>query len=80
MFVQVIDGKLPDREGPPPRHRRLAGGRTFTQVVYFTNEDEARKGEQAEVSPADAEAVSEVTRLLEVERYVDLPEPWVFSA
>jgi hypothetical protein len=55
------------------------GDGTFTQVVYFTSEEEARKGEQSEMSAQDAEAMQEAVGSMQVERYVDLREPWFNS-
>ena len=55
------------------------GDGTFIQVVYFSSEEEARQGERAEPSPEDAETMAELNGLMEVERYVDLREPWLAS-
>lgn len=55
------------------------GDGTFTQVVYFTSEAEARRGEQAEPSPDDAEAIAQVVSLMQADRYVDLREPFLRS-
>ena len=46
--------------------------------MYFTNED-ARKGEQIEPSPEDAEAMGRVASLMQVDRYVDLRDPLLRS-
>lgn len=56
----------------------LAPDGRFTQVVYFTSEEEARKGEAAEAPELDermAEAMSSLSDLT----YVDLREPWLTS-
>lgn len=55
------------------------GDGTFTQVVYFTSEDEARRGEQAEMPPEDAEAMQQAVGSMQVDRYVDLRQPWLNS-
>ncbi len=55
------------------------GDGTFTQVVYFTSEEEARKGEKAEMSPEDAEAMQRSVGTMQVERFVDLRDPWLAS-
>jgi hypothetical protein len=55
------------------------GDGTFTQVVYFINEVDARKGEKAEFSPEDAEAMGRVAPLMQVDRYYDLREPLLRS-
>jgi hypothetical protein len=56
------------------------GDGTFTQVVYFSNEADARKGEQAELSPEDAAALQGQVGMLQAERFVDLRDPWLASA
>ena len=55
------------------------GDGRFTQVVYFTSEEEARKGEQAEPSPEDAEAMAKLGGLMQVERFIDLRQPMLTS-
>ena len=59
------------------------GGGRFTQVVYFTSEAEARKGEQerdSQMTPEDTERMNKVMSAVQFERYIDLPEPWLRSA
>lgn len=56
------------------------GDGTFTQVAYFTSEAEARKGEQAEMSPEDAAAVQDDMAAMQMERFIDLRDPWLRSA
>ncbi len=55
------------------------GDGTFTQLVYFTSEAEARKGEQAEPAPEDAQAMAKLDEIIQVDRYIDLREPLLFS-
>jgi hypothetical protein len=55
------------------------GDGTFTQVVYFTSEDDARRGEQAEVPSEDAEAMQQAVGSMQVDRYIDLRDPWFGS-
>lgn len=55
------------------------GDGTFTQVVYFTSEAEAREREKAELSAEDAEAMQRSVGTMQVERFVDLREPWFNS-
>lgn len=50
----------------------------FTQVVYFTSEEEARKGEAAEAPELD-EQMAESMSLLGDVTYVDLRQPWLTS-
>lgn len=52
------------------------GDGTFAQVVYFTSEEEARKGEAA--SSDDAGEMQEL--LKEPPRFLDLKDPWLASA
>ena len=59
------------------------GGGRFTQVVYFTSEAEARKGEQerdSQMSPEDTERMNKMMAAVQFDRYIDLPEPWLHSA
>lgn len=55
------------------------GDGTFTQVVYFRSEEEARQGERSEPSPEDAEAMARLGGLMQVDRYIDLRDPWFAS-
>ena len=54
----------------------------FTQVFYFTSEEEARAGERGEREmPAEAtEELQQVMELVQDVRYYDLREPWLYSA
>ncbi|MGH9265302.1 MAG: hypothetical protein ACRD1D_11485 [Acidimicrobiales bacterium] len=56
------------------------GDGTFAQVAYFTSEAEARKGEQAEMSAEDAAAVQDDMAAMQMERFIDLRDPWLHSA
>jgi hypothetical protein len=59
------------------------GGGRFTQIVYFSSESEARKGEQerdSQMSPEDTERMNKLMSAVQFERYIDLPEPWLRSA
>lgn len=52
----------------------------FTEVAYFVSEDAARDGERKEI-PADmADKFGEWERVMKVERYLDIPDPWLVSA
>jgi hypothetical protein len=51
----------------------------FTQVLYFTSEEEARAGEQGEMPAEAAEVLREAMELIEDLRYYDLREPWLHS-
>ena len=52
----------------------------FTQVVYFTSESEARKGESQEPAEEDRARLDELMGLMSDLRYVDLTNPWLESA
>ena len=52
----------------------------FTEVAYFTSEEEARRGERAEIPPEIASTFEEWQRLMKVERYIDIPDPRLTSA
>lgn len=89
-FVQVIQGRVLDREGFREMQRGLGDsgrddviggivawdGSRFTEFAYFTSEAEARKGEQAEPHTGALEKVWPLTQDLE---YFDLREPWFAS-
>lgn len=52
----------------------------FTELAYFTTESDARIGERREM-PDDAKALmSEWERVMRVERYLDIEEPWLTTA
>jgi hypothetical protein len=55
------------------------GDGTFVQVVYFTSEEEARKAESAEPSPEHRAARERLSELLTFDRFIDLPDPWLYS-
>jgi hypothetical protein len=89
-FVQVIQGRVVDREayrnaasglGDSNRSDVIGGvvawdSSRFTEVVYFTSEGEARKGEQSAPHTAALEKTWPLTQDLE---YFDLREPWFAS-
>jgi hypothetical protein len=51
----------------------------FTQVAYFTSEEEARAGERGELPAETAETLREESDLMRDVRYYDLREPWLHS-
>ena len=56
------------------------GDGTFIQTVYFTSEDEARANESASPSSDQDRADAErLMSLMQVERYIDLPNPMFYS-
>ncbi len=52
----------------------------FTEVAYFGSEQEARAGEQADMSPDMAEMFTEWESVMKVDKYFDIKEPWLTSA
>jgi len=56
------------------------GDDEFAEVAYFTSEAEARKAERAEMPEKMASKFAEWERLMKVERYIDITEPWLVSA
>lgn len=56
------------------------GDGTFIQTVYFTSEGEARANESAAPASDDDRADAErLMSLIEVDRYIDLPNPMLYS-
>jgi hypothetical protein len=55
------------------------GDGSFVQVVYFTSEGEARTGESAQPSPEDQAALERLSSSMEVDRFLDLSDPWLYS-
>jgi hypothetical protein len=52
----------------------------FTELAYFTSEADARKGETGEMTGELAGQFEEWQRVMPVERYLDLREPWLVSS
>jgi len=56
------------------------GDGSFIQTVYFTSEGEARSAEGTEPATDEDRAARErMMSLMKFERYIDLPEPWLYS-
>ena len=52
----------------------------WTMVIYFTSEDEARKGEQKEMPPEAQKMMEEMMSLsVGAPGYLDIKEPWLDS-
>jgi len=50
---------------------------TYTDVVYFTSETQARQGEGQEV-PADVQAMfGDLMAAIAIDEYLDLKDPWL---
>jgi hypothetical protein len=52
----------------------------FTEVAYFTSEAEARQGESREMPSEMASKFAEWEKLMKVERFIDITDPWLVSA
>jgi hypothetical protein len=58
-----------------------AGGGRFIQAVYFSSEAEARAGEKAEpASEEERQAWERMSAAMQPDRFLDLTEPWLYSA
>jgi hypothetical protein len=55
-------------------------GDEFTELAYFTSEAAAREGERKEMPPEAAAAFAEWQDVMKIERYLDLPDPWLMNA
>jgi hypothetical protein len=89
-FVQVIEGRVVDPVRYREEARSLAGTPRddviggviawdwshFTEVVYFTSEEDARRGER---SPPQQVAIEKAWPLTQDLEYFDLRTPWLVS-
>jgi hypothetical protein len=55
------------------------GDNEFAEVAYFTSEQDARDGERKSMPDDAAAKFDEWERVVKVERYLDLTDPWLFS-
>ena len=57
------------------------GDGTFIQTVYFTSEAEARTNEKAEpATDEEREAWERMSSLMQMDEFIDISDPWLFSA
>lgn len=57
------------------------GDGTFIQTVYFTTEADARANEKAEpATDEEREAWERMGSLMEMETFIDISDPWLYSA
>jgi hypothetical protein len=57
------------------------GDGTFIQTVYFTSEAEARANEKREpATDEEREAWERMSSLMQMETFIDISDPWLFSA
>ena len=52
----------------------------FTELAYFTSEEEAREGERRDLPSDAADKFAEWEQVVKVERYMDITEPWLMNA
>ncbi|MET1048383.1 MAG: hypothetical protein ABWZ55_02035 [Acidimicrobiales bacterium] len=52
----------------------------FTELAYFESEEAAREGERRGMPGEAGEKLAEWERVMKVERYLDLPDPWLVKA
>jgi hypothetical protein len=79
---------MPQFEAEMPKTRPdLIGGMTvwhdggqYTDVIYFRSEEEARAGEKQDMTSEMTPELEEMMTLVEVTEYIDLREPWLYSA
>jgi hypothetical protein len=56
------------------------GDGEFTEVAYFTSEDAARNAERSEMPARFGSMFAEWERLMKVDKYIDITDPWLVSA
>lgn len=56
------------------------GDGTFIQTVYFTSQEEARTNEKRELaSDEEREAWERMSSLMQMDAFIDITDPWLFS-
>jgi len=56
------------------------GDDEFAEIAYFTSESAARTGERQEMPEDMASKYAEWEHVMKVDRFIDLPQPWLMSA
>jgi hypothetical protein len=51
----------------------------FTEVAYFTSEDDARKGETKQMTDEAQAKFREWQDVMHVDRYLDINRPWLMA-
>lgn len=74
--LKTVSERRPDMIGSI---RASYGDGEFTEFVYYTSEAAAREGEAKEQPESEAQIMADLHTVLAVERFHDLPEPWLFS-
>lgn len=52
----------------------------YADLAFFTSEREARENERSEMPPEFAERFDQWEKVMKVDRYLDISDPWVTSA
>ncbi len=55
------------------------GDDSYADFAYFTSEADAREGEQREVPPEMAGMLGDWERVMKVDRFLDVPDPWLMA-
>jgi hypothetical protein len=74
-FMPKLAEMRPDVKGSI----RAWDGDRFTEAIYFTSEEDARKGEATMASGEAAEGMAEFDTLFDDLSYIDLRDPWLRS-
>lgn len=53
------------------------GDDDFADLAFFTNEQQARENESRDMAPEVAEKFGEWEHVMRVDRFLDIPDPWV---
>lgn len=74
--AKVLPEARPDLLGTT---RARYGDGEFTDLAYFTSEAEARAGEAKELPEEFAGVFGEWQEVVQIERFLDLTDPWTYS-
>ncbi len=77
---QELESAMADGRPDVLGHLTAHFGDRFDEVVWFTSEEEARRGESSEMPAELQERMAGMDRAVSVERYLDLREPWMTEA
>lgn len=59
--------------------RAVYGDGEFSEFIYFSSEAEARAGEKQELPPEAAEIMAEMDKVMTIDRFIDITDPWLYS-
>lgn len=59
--------------------RAVYGDNEFSEFIYFSSEAEARAGEKQEMPPEAAEIMAEMDKVMTIERFLDITDPWLYT-